>query len=508
MIPNSLTLFEVLTRYAEEEPDREIFADEQRRYTVFETLQASLGIASFLAGKNVRKHDLVFLRATRSIDTALLFIGLTFLGAATALCDPHQGVKEFADANGMLEKAKFLLTNEDASMDISAVGNFKLIHVASGKEWDCLIPDGKTKAPMDFTPCFNIYSSCAIIFTSGSSDKAKPVSLSLYNLMNHCQNFAEAGSGTREDNCLMLLPIHHVFGLAEILMVIWMRCRLYFAPSLEFETTMHAIQQEKITRLDSIPAYLMALAKLKELKKVDLPSLNASLVGGTNLIEEELVYLEDTLGITICPVYGQSECIAISGINAAGSRKERLGTVGRFLPMCDGKLIDADGKEVEAGDEGEIIVKAPSVMMGYYGDIAATSAAIDSNGYLHTGDLGCFDENGCLHIVGRKKEIIIRNGINLSPASIEAKILKTGFFEEVAVVGIEDRLRGEVPAVAVVYKESVLSKLRLGEKEALKIVEDALLKIEYPAVTRILKSFPRLASGKVDKIALRKMLIE
>ena len=497
MEPTTQTFFDVLGQFAKEQPNKSLYADPQRDYSALAFYRATLVLADFLRQKGVKPKDLVFVRATRSIDTILLFVSLTFVGAAVALSDAHQDVDAFIAANEMGDKVAFTLSNEKSSADLSASGGWILTDARSKVSCPCPIPDDDLEATIDFEPRIDLYAPSAIIFTSGSSSKAKAVGMSQYNLLNHLRNYVGSSSLAPEDNALMLLPTHHVFGLCEAVMALCQRYRLFFAPALDFETSLKYIQEQSITRLDSIPAYLMALAKLKIAKGVELPSLNASIVGGTALIKDELKEIENILHITIAPVYGMSECIGIAAVDANGDEDARLGSVGRFLPMCDAHIIDDDGNDVPEGEPGEIIVKAPSVMVGYYGDPEGTKAVIDENGYLHTGDLGRLDERGLLHIVGRKKEIIIRNGNNLSPAAIEEKILKTGKFKEIAVFGVKDQALGEVPIAVVVPNQ----EMNQAEIEALLV--QALPKIEVPARVHIVDALPRLSSGKVDKVSLK-----
>lgn len=506
METNQLSLFQVMDRFANEAPKKSLFADEKRDYGAEAFQNAAVEVANALYHLGVRKGNLVCLRSVRSIDTMALYAALTYLGALTCLSDPHQGCAEAMELNGMLSDVVFLLTNERGSADLSAVGGWECVRVEDGKSFPIEIPLGKKKVDPAFDVRADIYAPSLIVFTSGSSNKAKGVTMSQYTIMNHLQNYAEAGSGSEEDCLLQLLPIHHVFGLCILLMAIWCRYRVYFAPSLDLDTTLNAIVKENVNACDSVPSFIVALAKAKEEKGLELPSLKYSLMGGANLLQEDIRYIEKTLNIRVFPVYGMSECIGIAGASYHESEEVRCHSVGHILPMCEVRFVDENNVDVPEGQAGEIIVRGPTVMMGYYNDEQGTREVIDEQGYLHTGDMGRLDEKGCLHIVGRKKEMIIRNGINISPAGIEEKVLNTGFFSEVAVVGIVDKKRGKVPAVAAVLKKGVLRKLALSEEDVVCILKNALLKIEIPAVAKILPSLPRLPSGKVDKVALKAML--
>ena len=494
------SLFEKARIAMEEMPDHSLYADEHRDYSTKAFYYAAIETANFLAFQGIEKGDLVFLRSTRSIDTYILFAALTFLGALTALSDPHQDVLEEAESYELKEKTKFALTNETAGKDISASGNWELWNLSSGEKIACPISLGEEAVEPMFHPSADLSSPSFIIFTSGSSQKAKAVVSSQFGFLNHIENALETSSGTPEDCILMLLPIHHVFGLALMTMGLWAHYRVYFAPNMDLPVSLAAIKKEKVTAVDCVPMYIAALGRAKLAAGLELPTLRLSMLGGTNLLQEEIRFIESSLGVRVIPIYGMSECIGIAGAGYDDSEEVRCHSVGRVLPMCDVKLIDDNGEEVAKGEKGEIIVKSPTMFLGYYEDPEATKEAVDERGYLHTGDIGQFDEKDCLHIVGRKKEMIIRNGINLSPASIEEKILKTERFVEVAVLGAKDKEAGEVPVAILVLKpeSKQLSPAQIGA-----ILEAALLKNERPKEIHILEALPRLSSGKVDKVSLK-----
>lgn len=493
------SFFEKVRTAMEESPDHSLYADESRDYSTKDFYYATVEVANRLAALGVKKGDLVFLRSPRSIDTFILFAALSYLGAVSALSDPHQGVVESAKTYGLKEKTAFALTNESSNNDLSAVGGWELWDFKTKQKTLFPIPLGKQAVEPLFDPNIDIHEPFLVIFTSGSSSKAKAVAMSQFGFINHIENDLTVASGTPEDCLLMLLPIHHVFGIALLAMGLWSHYRVYFAPSLDLSCTLEAIQKEKVTAVDCVPSYIASIGKAKLAKGIDLPTLRLSMLGGTNLLEEDVRFIEESLGVRVLPVYGMSECIGIAGASYEDSKETRCHSVGRPLPMCDVRLLGGDGHEVPVGQEGEIIVKSPTMFLGYYLNPEATKEAVDEKGFLHTGDLGCFDSENRLHIVGRKKEMIIRNGINLSPAAIEEKIMKTACFAEAAVLGIKDKEVGEVPILiaSLAPEAKTLSFTRVET-----LVAKALLKIERPKAIYIVASMPRLSSGKVDKMAL------
>ena len=493
------SFFEKVRTAMEQSPDHSLFADETRDYSTKEFYFASVEAANALAALGVKQGDLVFLRSTRSIDTFILFAALAYLGAKSALSDPHQGALESAEINGLKEQTAYALTNEAAGDDISAAGNWELWNLRTMRKSAFPISLGKQAVEPSFDSKTDIHAPFLIIFTSGSSNKAKAVALSQFGFNTHIENHLAIASGTPEDCLLMLLPIHHVFGVTLLAMGLWAHYRVYFAPSMDLAVALNAIQKEKVTAVDCVPSYIAAIGKAKLANGIDLPTLRLSMLGGTNLLEEDVRFIEQSLGVRVLPVYGMSECIAIAGASFDDSEETRCHSVGRPLPLCDVRLIDKSGREVAQGEEGEIIVKSPTMFLGYYLNAEATKEAVDENGFLHTGDLGRFDAENRLHIVGRKKEMIIRNGINLSPVAIEEKLLKTACFDEVAVLGVKDKEAGEVPILIATLAQQAEA---LGFAQVETLVWKALLKIERPKAIYIVASLPHLSSGKVDKMTL------
>ena len=191
---------------------------------------------------------------------------------------------------------------------------------------------------------------------------------------------------------------------------------------------------------------------------------------------EQFLYIQETLGVKIVPAYGMTELAGISGASPEETDEKRASSVGKILPLT----------KVRIEDDGEITVKAPSLFLGYYGE-----PPVSRKKFFHTGDLGFIDEDGFLHVTGRKKDIIIRNGNNLSSLDIEQKLMKLPFIKTAAVVGVKDQASGEVPVAAVVLKKGAVY-----DKEAIKTV---LSKIEMPKKIMIIDQIPINASGKIDK---------
>ena len=488
MKPIEKSISDYFREFARDSGNRRFLFDEQRCYTVAEAYHESVAIANQLYCYGVKAGSAAALRCTRSVDTCLIYLALQMIGATAFLTDPHRKV---ADAE---TGAAFLISNENGSDDLAANGNWEVMGKGS------LPISHRTEAPL-FPAATDLHAPATVIFTSGSTGKQKGVILSQYNLVNHIRNFSVIGSYLESDISAEMLPVHHVFGLAVLLMGLIMRYEIFFPKNVTVPYAAQCIETHKITRLDGVPSFALALAEHHKNTRFSADSLRVGVLGGAPSTKAQFDFIERELGIKLLPVYGQSECIGITGADESQSDLVRSSTVGCFLPMNEGRILDENGHEVSAGTEGEICVKGPAVMLGYLGDAQATDEAIDENGFLHTGDLGYLDAGGNLHISGRKKDIIIRNGNNLSARKIEEALQSLPAVSRAAVVGIPHEKYGEVPCALLVAAQPCT------ESEIRAALDMLLDKNELPEVIRFAPSLPLTSSGKPDKPQIKKWFL-
>lgn len=496
MKPIEKSILQYLREYAAENGEHCFLFDENRRYTARQVYWETIAMGNRLFAMGIHAGSTVALRCTRSLDTCLIYLTLQAMGATVLMTDPHQ--TDAAFLKEAVAQADFLITNEKSSNDISANGGWEVLG-AGALEVGC-----PTEEPQPLFPTsYSLHQPSTVVFTSGSTGICKGVMLSQYNLINHIRNFSVSGCYFADDVSAELLPIHHVFGLAVILMGLVMRYTIFFPRTVDITYTAACIEKLGITRLDGVPSFALALAQHHRETGFCSDSLRVGVLGGAPSTKSQFDMIEAELGIRLLPVYGQSECIGITGADETQSDLVRSSTVGSFLPMNEGILLDDFGNPVPQGQEGEICVKGPAVMLGYLGDPEGTREAIDSQGRLHTGDLGYLDENGNLHISGRKKEIIIRNGNNLSAGKIEQAVLSLKEVAQAAAVGISHPQYGEVPCVFAVLKPGCA----LSEAEMTEALKKILSKIEIPEKILFGSAMPLLSSGKTDKQSIKKLFL-
>ena len=452
MQPSKRTIYEFFCDFAAQRPGDVFIFDERTSYTVSRAFDAIKSLAARFGGLGISAGTRVDVCTRRDVNTVLAFFALQFVGAKAVLYDPREMPlkSEFALKDGILYR------NERAfALDLEG---------GEGSVLPYLCKDSR--------------AATITIFTSGSTGKPKPVNLSQYNFINNSLDTRDIGGYYPDDINIDIVPIHHVFGLALIFTAVVTRHAIFIPQSVQPENIVESIIKYGATRLNGVPSLYLSMADSPRAK--DVKSLRCGLIGGAPCTAEQFERIEERLGITLIPAYGMSECVAISCGNYRDGKEARRTTVGKVYSM----------NKVKIAEDGEILAKSPAMAEG----VAA------EDGWLHTGDLGYFDEAGYLHINGRKKDIIIRNGNNLSAVAIERKLLSLPNVKDVCVVGVNDEKEGEVPAAAVVLAEGgTLSEADLAQ---------VLYKNEMPKKIKFVKAIPLTSSSKPDKPAVRLLMQE
>lgn len=435
-------------------------------------------IASRLHSLGLRQGDMAAIQTHRNLETVLLLLAFQAVGAVAVLTDFHKPALPFLAGCHIPVPVKAVIENGGYT-DLST-GSFAPLDLLSlpEKPWDT--PETDATAPG------------FLIFTSGSTGKPKAVVLSQYNLISNLVDAAPFGDYRPEDVALGVLPLDHVFGLVLLTGMLVHGYSLYLPGSTDISTILESIATQHITRMNGVPSLYLAMASRKG--DWDISSLRTGFLGGEPCSPAQFAKIEDSLGMTLLPAYGMSECVSITIASPADSREKRATTVGKFYPRTTGRILLANGTPAGVDVEGEIWVTSPSRMLGYYGE------SPDQNPLMPTGDLGYVDKDGFVHISGRKKDIIIRNGNNLSARKIEEALLSLPGIREAAVVGLPHETQGEVPWA--------MAAGNLSEMTALAQLSGLLAKNELPMGIHMVDALPQTPSGKQDKQRIREVLLQ
>jgi fatty-acyl-CoA synthase len=345
-------------------------------------------------------------------------------------------------------------------------------------------------------------------YTSGTTGFPKGVMLTHTNLIGNAISLAECMNFSEKDRLCIPVPFFHCFGcvLGTLTCVVsgaTMVPVVAFKPQKVLET----VDRERCTALHGVPT--MFIAELEEMEKTsyDTSSLRTGIMAGAPCPIEVMKAVVDKMGAReICITYGQTESSpGITMTRTDDPIELRVSTVGKSLPNVEVKIVDpATGETVPPGVQGELCTRGYHVMKGYYKNPEATASAIDSDNWLHTGDLAVMDENGYCKITGRLKDMIIRGGENIYPREIEEFLYTNPKVKDVQVVGVPSAKYGEEVAAFIQLKDGQTA----DEEEVKAFCKDKISRHKVPAFIFFVNQYPTTASGKIQKYKLRDQATE
>lgn len=344
--------------------------------------------------------------------------------------------------------------------------------------------------------------TAVILYTSGTTGRPKGVMLSHRNLVDN----ARSGTGTTlepEDEShpahLAILPLAHAYGVLASNVAYLTGVTIVMHPRFDTTAVFSAIERHRIVSFAGVPAMFVALLFSPDADKYDTSSLVYCVSGSAPLPVNILRGFEQKFQCQIREGYGLSEAsAALTGHSA--DIEIRPGSVGKPLPGVELQIVNEQGQPVPVGEVGEVIARGSNVMKGYYNLPEETAAAI-RDGWLHTGDMGRFDEDGYVYIVERKKDLIIRGGFNIYPRDVEEVLATHPTVIEVAVVGIPSEKMGEE------VKAFVVTRTPVEADELMAYCRERLANYKTPKEIEFVSALPRNAIGKIDKKELRRRYV-
>lgn len=352
----------------------------------------------------------------------------------------------------------------------------------------------------------SVNDTASIMFTSGTTKMPKGVKLSHYSLVNNSLEITRKMKWTSEDKMCVAVPLFHCFGItAGIMSGIHSGACLHLLKYYKTLEVLKQVEKYKCTILNGVPTMFMALVRNADLDNYDLSSIKSGIVAGSAIHPEEYMDIYQRLNIKhLQPSYGQTEtspCISISDYN--DSMMIKANTAGKCIDNVEMKIWNKkQNREAAENENGEILTKGYHIMQGYYNMKEETENTIDSEGWLHTGDLGFLDCNGYLHVTGRIKEMIIRGGENISPLEIEHWIRKLECVEQVKVIGTQADVLQEEIVACIIPKQG----MELNEEKIKSFIAENLANYKVPKYILIFDEFPLTSSGKVKLGELSKQV--
>ena len=349
-------------------------------------------------------------------------------------------------------------------------------------------------------PTIKADDTALILYTSGTIGKPKGVCLSADNLRSNADACIEHIGMTSDLQFLGVIPTFHIFGLTTTLICpVVCGATVHYLPRFQPLTVLKTIQERKIEGLLMTASMYRALNRIKG-SGDEMKSVIHAVAGGEPLTSDTRESFEKRFGIPLLEGYGLTETSPVVSVNQLDHHKH--GTAGRLLPGVEVRITDAENQVQPAGTEGEIQVRGRCVMQGYYKQPEETAKAITTDGWLHTGDAGTFDDEGYLAITGRIKEMIIVGGENVYPREVEDVLTRHEAVGEAAAIGMPDPSRGEVVAAFVVPEEGIdIDEMALRE-----YCREHLPGFKVPRTVRIEADLPRSPTGKILKRKLKERL--
>ncbi|NSW91855.1 MAG: AMP-binding protein [Firmicutes bacterium] len=536
----NITVGDLLDEMAEKYPDREavVYTDRPFRKTYSQFRDLCNQVAKGFLAMGIKKGDHVAVWATNYPEWLLAQFATAKIGAVLVTVNTNYKVFELeyllrqSDSNTLILIDGFrdsnyidIINKLCPELKESVPGKLKcpslpylknIIYIGDKKppgmfNWNQLYEMGKSISDdqlMKIQKSLDIHDVINMQYTSGTTGFPKGVMLTHYNVVNNGKSIGDCMKFTHEDKLCIPVPFFHCFGcVLGILACVTHGSAMvpidYFDPL----KVMQAIQDEECTAVHGVPTMFIAMLEHPDFGRFRFPKLRTGIMAGSPCPIKVMQQVVDLMGareITIA--YGQTEASPVcTQTRVDDSIELRVSTVGRVLPFIEAKIIDPETKkEVPPGTPGEFVARGYNVMKGYYKMPEATAQVIDSEGWLHTGDLAVMDENGYFKITGRIKDMIIRGGENIYPKEIEEFLYTHPAVKDVQVIGVPDKKYGEVVMACIILKEGQT----VTEDEIKQYVREHMARHKTPKYVKFMDSFPLTASGKVRKYKLREWAID
>jgi len=456
---------------------------------------------------DIERGDRVAYLGLNSPDVIVLMFACARIGAVLLpmnwrLAGPeHVHMLNHARPGALFVQSEFAQHVDDLSQQIGSVR--QIIYGEARDGWlvyDELIAQGsKAYRPEDAPGPDDPVLLC---YTSGTTGEPKGAILSHNALAWNAVNSTHMHDLTSDDIILTTLPMFHVGGLdIQTLPAFHAGATVVIHNRFESDLFFDAIEQDGITLTLLVPTAVHMLMNDSRWKTADFGNLRMISVGST-VVPEEMVRAVGERGVPLVQVYGSTETAPIAAYMPYRETMQRPASTGKPAVHCEIRLVDEEGRDVAAGEKGEILVRGPNVMTEYWDDPEATNAAF-SDGWFHTGDIGHCDSDDFLYVDGRIKDMIITGGENVYPAAVEKVLSQYPDLVEVAVIGRPDNHWGEVVVAVVVPRGD-----KRDAEKILNFCEGRIAHFEMPREVIFVNELPRNAMGKVVKDALHETVFQ
>ncbi|MFP4466346.1 MAG: long-chain-fatty-acid--CoA ligase [Candidatus Goldiibacteriota bacterium] len=505
-----MTLNEIVRKAAEENGKKVFLKYNKDKKTFAETFVRIKAAAKGMQELGIKKGDKVAVLLINSPEFIYTYFGAVMAGAEVVPLNTFLRLDEIVYIMDDC-KAKILVTSSDFNKVLSGFSKNRVqsleylvsINELSGIKHIKFNEMCKEGEPDEIKADEN--DTAVIIYTSGTTGRPKGAVLTHKNLVSNVEGAKTAIHIKKSDKFIIFLPMFHAFSFTVcVLLPYYMQVSLTIIKSIQpFSNILKAVAKDRISVFVAIPQVYNVLAGKKIPKFILwLNPIRICVSGAAPLSGEVLKKFEEKIKVPLLEGYGLSETSPVVSVNPLDKTRKQ-GSVGLPLPKVKVRIVDETGKETQTGETGEILVKGPNVMKGYFNKPEETNETI-KDGWLYTGDIGKVDEDGYLYIVDRKKDLILVNGMNLYPREVEEILYMHSAVEEASVVGKKDELHGEVPVGVIKLKEGAA----VSESELKKFCRQYIANFKVPHKFEFWEELPRTGTGKILKREIKRLINE
>lgn len=505
----SLSVGELLEAQAEKFGNKEFLYDLTVRLTYKEFNEKVNQLVSGLQNLGVKKGDKVGVCLPNWHEIALIFFACAKIGAVIVPVNPMYRSQELEyilknSHPKVLFISEYFMTNVGLELVASFIET--VVSVRFEQE-DLLTLQQLINNPNSTNPIIppmNVDEDLfCILYTSGTTGLPKGAMTSHRSVVKSAAALVGEMRFIEKDIFIVPAPLFHIFGIAcNLLPALASGASIILMERFHPQKILALIEKEKVTVHQGVPTMFLKELEVGNPQEYDLSTLRAGIVGAAPITASQMKRIREELGFNLLQSYGTSETASLTINGYEDDENAILETLGRPIEGVEIKIVDEKRNSLPTGEIGEIAVHSFGNMKGYYQLPEETAKVMDAEGFYYTGDLGKLDEQGNLHFVGRKKELIIRGGYNIYPQEIETVLKLHPAVSEAAVIGMPDQVLGEVAIAAIKLLEGELAT----EEELKAFIAEHLAKYKIPSGILFVDEFPVTASGKIQKAKLKMQL--
>jgi len=474
---------DLLSFAASHYPDHTLI--EGDRKTTYKTLEKKVNaLSACLISEGIKKGDPVAIYLPNSIEFAISFFGVTSIGAIAVPINPSYKLEElkYYISNSL---SKIVLTDKTLEpLVLKSIEGLesKLIVIRGGN----LNLDEEVFVDID---SLDEELEAIYLYSTGSTGKPKRVSRTHKNLIALAENHTSTVNWTADDMVLFVVPVSHTYGFGNFISAVKVGAHIIFQDGFNRRKVIEVLDKYKVNVFPAVPFMIDMLSKTQVEESLDFSSLHFMLSAGAPLSRESFFGFKEKFGVYPRQLYGSSETGVIS-ISVGKDIEQRYNSVGKPVQNVEVRIVDEMGVDCPANSVGEIIVRSRSMTTGYH-NLPEETAKVFKKGYYYTGDLGKFDDEGYIYIMGRKKLFINISGNKIDPLEVERVIMSNDKIDEAVVIGVNDKSGKECVKAIVVQRNEI------STRELMEFCREKIAGFKIPKIIEFRDSLPKSPTGKI-----------